>query len=120
MIAFANTSGGNIYVGVQDDGSPQGEAAVRASFQGEAEAALEAQADRLKTLAREKIKPVPQIVVNRLTIHDHRLIVAHVERGPQCPYSTHENKVFVRKGATNRIADPHSELTALIQRPTIR
>jgi len=72
VIAFANTSGGNIYVGVQDDGSPQGEAAVRASFQGEAEAALEAQADRLKTLAREKIKPVPQIVVNRLTIHDHR------------------------------------------------
>jgi hypothetical protein len=120
VIAFANTSGGNIYVGVQDDGSPQGEAAVRASFHCEAEAALEVQADRLKTLAREKIKPVPHIVVNRLTIHDHPLIVARVERGSQCPYSTHENKVFVRKGATNRIADPHTELTALIQRPTIR
>ena len=34
VIAFANTLGGRIYVGVQDDGSPQGDAELRRIFDG--------------------------------------------------------------------------------------
>jgi Putative DNA-binding domain len=113
-IAFANTSGGRIYVGVRNDGSPQGEAAARTIFGCDLESALEVQHDRLKTLVREKIKPVPFVTVKRLVIHDHPAIAVEVERGSQRPYATHDNKVFIRKGATNRLADPHSEFPGLL------
>ena len=114
MIAFANTSGGRIYVGVQDNGSAQGEGAARTAFGCDLEAALAAQVERLKTLMREKIKPVPLVTVRQITIRDHPIVVADVEHGPQRLYATHDNKVLVRKGATNRLADPHSELPALL------
>jgi hypothetical protein len=115
MVAFANTFGGRIYVGVQDDGLPQGEAAARAAFRSELNAALITQGERLKTLMRERIKPVPPVTVRPITVRDQPIVVADVERGPQRPYSTHDNKVFIRKGATNRLADPHSEWPALLR-----
>jgi hypothetical protein len=113
MVAFANTSGGRLYVGVQDDGLPEGEAAVRVAFRSELNAALKEQVDRLKTLMRERIKPVPVVTVKLLAAHDHPIVLADVERGTQRPYATHDNKMFVRKGATNRLADPN-ELAALL------
>ncbi|SPE21906.1 hypothetical protein SBA7_100014 [Candidatus Sulfotelmatobacter sp. SbA7] len=115
IVAFANTSGGRIYVGVHDDGSPQGEAAVRTLFRCATDEALKAQGERLKTLMRERIKPVPLVTVRQITVRDHPVVVADVERGPQRPYATHDNKVFIRKGATNRLADPHSELSGLLE-----
>ncbi len=114
VISFSNTSGGRIYIGVRNDGSPQGEAVARATFRQDLGKSLELQEDRLKILVREKIKPVPLVTVKQARIHDHPIILADVERGPQRPYSTHDNKVFVRKGATNRLADPHSELPSLL------
>lgn len=89
---------------------------MRSTFRCEVSAALKAQVERLKTLMREKIKPVPLVAVKQITIRDHPIVVADVERGPQRPYATHENKVFIRKGATNRLADPHSELSGLLAR----
>jgi predicted HTH transcriptional regulator len=115
VIAFANTLGAKIFVGVQDDGSPhRGDVELCGIFHGDTEAASKHQQDRLKVLVREKIKPVPQVAVKQITVSGHPVIAVVVERGSQRPYATHENKVFVRKGATNRLADPHSELPGLL------
>jgi len=116
VVAFANTYGGRIYVGADDEGVPLGEAELRRCFHAEIEAAVQAQVTRLRALTREQIKPVPPATVKAIQLHDHPLILVEVKEGQQKPYATHGNDVYVRRGATNRRADPHSDLPALLGR----
>jgi hypothetical protein len=113
VVAFANTYGGRLYVGTDDDGSLQGEAEVRKVFRGSIDEALAAQMSRLKELIRENVKPVPLVDVRQIALGADRILVAEVQRGNNPPYATHQNQIYVRKGATSRTADP-SELRALI------
>ena len=113
VVAFANTYGGRIYVGADDDGLPQSEAEARRVFHGSIEEALAAQMSRLKDLVRENIKPVPLVDICQMTLGADPVVVAEVQRGNNPPYATHQNQIYVRKGATSRAADP-SELRALI------
>ncbi len=113
VVAFANTYGGRVYVGADDDGSPQGEAEARKLFRGNTEEALMAQTTRLKELVRENVKPVPLVDIHQMTLGADPVLVAEVRRGNNPPYATHQNQIYIRKGATSRTADP-SELKALI------
>ena len=113
VVAFANTYGGRIYVGANDDGALQGEAEARRVFRGNIAEALTAQMSRLKELVRENIKPVPLVDVRQMTMGGNPILVAEVQRGNNPPYATHQNQFYVRKGATSRTADP-SDLRALI------
>ncbi len=113
VVAFANTYGGRVYVGADDDGALQGEAEVRKVFHGSIDEALAAQISRLKELVRENVKPVPLVDVRQIMLAADTILVAEVQRGNNPPYATHQNQVYVRKGATSRTADP-SELRALI------
>jgi hypothetical protein len=113
VVAFANASGGRIYLGVSDrDGTPQGKGELRKHF-GKDGDPLSAQAARLKSLVRERIKPVPVVTIRPSEIHGEPLLVAEVEVGNDKPYSTHDNKAYIRKGATNRLADPRTEIPQL-------
>lgn len=113
VVAFANASGGRIYLGVSDrDGTPLGKGELQKHF-GKATEPLAAQAARLKSLVRERIKPVPIATIRSSEIHGEPLLVAEVEAGNDRPYSTHDNKVYLRKGATNRLADPRTEIPHL-------
>jgi ATP-dependent DNA helicase RecG len=113
VVAFANTYGGRVYVGADDDGALQGEAEARKVFRGSIDEALAAQMSRLKELVRENIKPVPLVDVRQIMLGADPVLVAEVQRGNNPPYATHQNQVYIRKGATSRTADP-SELRALI------
>jgi hypothetical protein len=113
VVAFANTYGGRIYVGADDDGTLQGEAEARKVFRGSIQEALVAQMSRLKDLVRENVKPVPLVDVRQMTLGADPILVAEVQRGNNPPYATHQNQIYVRKGATSRTADP-SELRSLI------
>jgi Putative DNA-binding domain len=113
VIAFANTYGGRIYVGANDDGILQGETEVCRIFQSSAPEALAEQISRLKSLVREKVKPVPVVDVRPITLGVDPAVVAEVQRGGNPPYATHQNQIYVRRGATSRIADP-TELRSLI------
>jgi predicted HTH transcriptional regulator len=75
--------------------------------------ALAGQISRLKELVRENVKPVPLVDVRQITLGADPILVAEVQRGNNPPYATHQNQIYVRKGATSRTADP-SELRALI------
>jgi hypothetical protein len=93
IIAFANTGGGRLYVGAADSGTPLGDTALSKAFKDEPNAAAIQQAERIKSLKREKIKPVPPVRVEPITVFGERLILVEVGRGSRRPYSTFENKV---------------------------
>jgi hypothetical protein len=116
-IAFANTLGGTVYVGVHDrNGSPYGSAALHKLFKGESKP-LEAQAARLQWLITNKIKPIPTFSIQTLQAWGEPVVSVSIERSREGPCSTHENHYFVRRAATNYRPDAN-ELQQLLSRGT--
>jgi hypothetical protein len=113
IVAFSNTAGGRLYLGIRNDGTPDGRAALTRAGGASPEDSAKLFERRLSELAREKVKPTPQISVERIDVSGEPVLLAWVSRGKDTPYSTHENDVYVRKGATNRKPDPRTELRAL-------
>lgn len=106
-VAFANTAGGRIYVGVRDeDGSPQGGSELRKAFSAGIEEAWKAQADRLRWLIANRVNPRPPFVIDKLLVFGEPVVVVAVEPGKEGPYSMHDNQIFVRRGATNLRPSP--------------
>jgi len=112
VIAFANTYGGRVYVGANDDGTVQANTEACRIFQCNVADALAQQVSRLKSLIREKVKPVPAIDIRQIAFGADSVVVAEVQRGVNPPYATHQNQIYIRRGATTRAADP-TELRAL-------
>ncbi len=110
VVAFANTQGGRLYIGVRDEGVPEGESALCRASHADAATGLKLLADRVQTLVREKVKPVPDVIVHQVRVFGEPIIVVAVPASPAGPFSTHDNDVFIRKGATNRKPDPRTEL----------
>jgi len=109
-VAFANTDGGTIFVGVDNEGVPLGVSQARKCFR--SEDPIDAQMARIKTLIREGTQPVPSISCRIATVGGQPIIVLEIEKsGILC--STHDNRAYVRRGATNRLADPRTELPSL-------
>lgn len=115
-VAFSNTYGGRIYVGVEDDGTPQGGAQLKKIGKGNEKQALASVAWQLEKLIRERIKPVPDMVVSPIAVFGIPIVVVDVAAGEDAPYATSENDVFIRKGATNRKPDPKTEMPAIAER----
>lgn len=117
IVAFANSGGGRLYLGVRDDGTVQRTADLFAAAKPKEQGSIPEKilADRVRTLAREKVKPVPVVDVEAVSVHDERIIVATVQAGTAGPYSTEANEVLIRSGATCRRPDPQTELPALYQ-----
>lgn len=116
MVAFSNTFGGRVYVGVKDDGTPQGETELRKVGKGNEEQALALVVRRIEYLVRETIKPVPDVTVSPIAVAGSPIVVVDVLPGEDAPYSTFDHDVFIRKGASNRKPDPRTELPAIAER----
>lgn len=111
VIAFANTSGGRIYVGVADrDTSLLGSAKLREAFKGSEEVALKAQANRLRLLISNRVVPTTRVLVEEIRIFDAPLVTITVEPGGQTHCDGQNNQVWVRRGASNVRPTP-GELT---------
>jgi hypothetical protein len=102
VIAFANTSGGRIYVGVADrDASPVGSGELRKAFRGSDKDALKAQMDRLRLLISNRVAPSPRVLIQEIRIFDAPVVAITVEPGSQTHYDRQSNEVRVRRGASN-------------------
>ena len=94
LVAFANTFGGDLYIGIRDDRSICG-----VEDAGKTE-------ERLWNMVRDNIFPsiIGSVDTERLAVDGKTVIHVHVDRGPVPPYSLAQDdprQVFVRVGNTS-------------------
>ena len=104
VAAFANGGGGTIIIGIEDR---TGEVA------GVEDAAT--CRDHLVDFVRNKVRPSPKYELFTCTLQGRTVVAMRVEPGDDRPYGVTGNggpRYFVRRGATNRVAEPE-ELRAI-------
>ncbi len=117
VIAFANTSGGRIYVGVKDRGGvPHGASELRKTFKkgrNEKERITQ-QVNQLKWLITNKIVQAPTYEIEVAHPYGDPVIAVKIEPATSRA-STYDNQVFVRRGATNVRPTPQVKKSTLDQ-----
>ncbi len=102
LVAFANTQGGILLIGVEDDGHISG---LDESIEHEA---------RIANIARNNVNPPINVESAIVEMPEGRVLMVKVERGRDRPYQTLQNQFLVRVGSTNRTAT-QGELLRLFQ-----
>lgn len=97
IVAFANTVGGDLYIGVNDEGEPVGL---------ENPAVIE---EKLSSSIRDNISPslVGYVTTERLRVNEKNVLKVHVEQGALRPYTLDPKAstgVYVRFGNTSNPA----------------
>ncbi|SRR6266498_514081 len=106
-VAFANTSGGHIYVGIEDHGELSGNSKLVRTIKPTAtpeESARELSA-KLRKHILENTRPVIQVSAVEIKIGTEWIVRLSIQQSPQI-VSTHTNHVLIRSGASNRIPEP--------------
>ena len=97
VAAFANGRGGVLMIGIRDDGEVAGiDNAPRAR-------------DRLDDIVRNRVSRLPDYDVLTATLDERTVIAMRVEPGDDRPYGVRGNggiRYYIRRGATNRVAEP--------------
>lgn len=101
MVAFANSAGGTILLGVADDGTVLG---IDGSEQLE---------EWVMNIARTAVIPALTVTYETVAINATRVAVVGVPKGSDKPYQTGD-KYLMRVGSTNRVAT-QAELMRLFQ-----
>jgi len=102
IVAFANSGGGSILVGVEDDGRITGLDNSKAF------------PDWIANITRNNVNPPLDSVVNLISIKGKAVGVIDVPKGKDKPYQTNNAQFLIRIGATNRVASIN-ELMRLFQ-----
>ncbi len=100
IVAFANTFGGSLLIGVEDNGTITG-----------IESSLET---RIANISRNNIIPALQLAVQETEIDGKTICLITVPKGQDRPYQTQDGKYWLRAGSTNRMATKE-ELSRLFQ-----
>lgn len=100
IVAFANTLGGSLLIGIEDDGTITG-----------IESSLET---RIANISRNNIVPALQLDVQETQIDGKTVCLITVPKGQDRPYQTQDGKYWLRAGSTNRMATKE-ELSRLFQ-----
>ncbi|MBK8455068.1 MAG: RNA-binding domain-containing protein [Thiofilum sp.] len=101
MVAFANSAGGVILLGIADDGSIIG---IDEHERTE---------EWVMNIARTSVIPALNVQCEVITYHHKTIALIHVPKGKDKPYQTGD-KYLIRVGSTNRLAT-QSELMRLFQ-----
>ncbi len=100
IVAFANSEGGEIWLGVEDDGAISG---LSRSYE-----------EDVMNICRTSCIPSIISVYESITFDDKLIARLIIPKGKDKPYYTKEYKYFVRVGSTKRIAS-REELMRLFQ-----
>ena len=99
IVSFANTTGGTILIGVDDNGEISG---------------TSKQEEWVMNIARNNLNPAISCEATDFLIKDRRILVVDIPKGKNKPYQTLDGKFYIRVGSTNRQATKE-ELSRLFQ-----
>ena len=102
MVAFSNTQGGALLIGVEDNGDVTG--------LGRREGVEE----WLANIVRENVLPPIDPKIENTDFQGKSIIIIEVEKGKDKPYQTNKHQFLIRVGSTNRTAT-QTELMRLFQ-----
>jgi ATP-dependent DNA helicase RecG len=103
LVAFANTQGGIILLGVEDNGSISGIPTTEKNYE-----------EWLTNIARENVIPALDVHLEKINYQQKELLKVTVPKGKDKPYQTNKHHFLIRIGSTNRIAT-QPELMRLFQ-----
>jgi ATP-dependent DNA helicase RecG len=105
IVAFANSGGGRIFVGVEKDGSISGLTGEQAEKVGE---------DMAK-VAWDRVRPPYSILSKSIPTSDGIVVVIEIADGPSKPYCDNEGEYWVKNGPDKRRVRSPEEMARLFQ-----
>jgi hypothetical protein len=116
VVAFANTSGGRIYIGIDDDGTIAGVNRGLAEW-GKSnvdDSILQKYCGALKSRIKEWVHGDVTLVVEPVKMPVGVVVIISVSIAESKPVSVNEDgRLYIRKGATNRRLDPDQWVSVL-------
>lgn len=109
MVAFSNSQGGYILLGVEDDGTITGIESLRKKKNVE---------EWIINISRQNVHPQVQIEYQEFEWNNKWIGVVSIPKGKDKPYQTIDGKFYIRVGSTNRLASIQ-ELLRLFQQSGI-
>ena len=94
IVAFANTEGGNLIIGVSDDGKILGVANPDKEMQ------------RIDNICNNNCEPTIYVTIEKLIINDKKILIVKIPKGPLRPYRTNKGIHYIRTGSGKRMASP--------------
>ena len=101
MVAFANSGGGKILIGIDDK---TGEI-VGLNYPD-----IQSTMRELGNAANELVKPTIYIETDIVEIHDKKVLVCDVKNGANKPYKTIDGSIWIKQGADKRRVTENSEI----------
>jgi predicted HTH transcriptional regulator len=106
LIAFSNSKGGIIIIGVNDKtGEING-----LSFE-----EIQQINQQLPNIASQKVYPPVYLTTETVTVNDSRLIVVNVEEGLSKPYKDSNGIIYIKNGSDKRKVTSNDELARLLR-----
>lgn len=108
IIAFANTNGGDIFIGVNDRGEIEGvDRGIKSDYasqcKGDGSCMEDSYVKDLKKVVAEGIDPAPSTAFDWISFSTFRVLRISVGQSPNKPYTLVANgNIYMRTGATNR------------------
>lgn len=94
IVAFANTEGGNLIVGVSDEGEIIGVTNLDKEMQ------------RIDNICANNCEPTVYTTIEKLGIDDKKILIVKIPKGTQRPYRTNRGIHYIRTASGKRIASP--------------
>jgi len=94
IVAFANTEGGNLIVGVSDEGEIIGVTNLDKEMQ------------RIDNICANNCEPTVYATIEKLVIDDKKILIVKIPKGTQRPYRTNRGIHYIRTASGKRIASP--------------
>ncbi len=105
IVAFANSGGGQIFIGVADDGTVRGITGTQV---------LELN-QLIAHAATQNVRPPLNVISENVPVPDGVVIVVTVPPGPGKPYQDNEGSFWVKNGSDKRKVTAREELQRMFQ-----